>query len=173
MSVKPLPREVQRPAPGFALIEVLVTVLVLAIGLLGLAGLQTHSLRFTQTSVQHTQAILLANEMADRMRANPAGVAAGSYTGASTQDDCSANPCSPAALAGYDLAQWNAELGDAKRLTGGRGVVCLDSSPNDGTADDSACDGDGAFYAIKIWWNESDRRQSGSSYQRFSTSFSP
>ena len=55
---------------GYGLIEVLVSVLVLSIGLLGLAGLQTQSLRFNNEAYFRTQATLLAMDMSDRLRTN-------------------------------------------------------------------------------------------------------
>jgi type IV pilus assembly protein PilV len=157
---------------GVALIEILITVLVLAIGLLGLAGLQTRTLRFTQTSVQHTQALLLSNEMADRMRSNPAGVTTGAYKTGATGDDCLGNPCTPAQLAGYDIAQWNESLRDGRRLVNGSGVICIDSTPDDGTPGADGCDNSGTVYAIKLWWNEADRAQDTTRYGRFTTSLS-
>ena len=63
---------------GFTLIEVLIAMLVLAVGLLGLAGLQATSLRNNQSAYNRSQATQLAYDIADRMRANSAGIA--SYT---------------------------------------------------------------------------------------------
>ncbi|MCB1776271.1 MAG: type IV pilus modification protein PilV [Candidatus Competibacteraceae bacterium] len=63
-----------RKQTGFTLIEILVTVVVTAIGLLGLAGLQTIALRFNSTSYQRSQATVLAYDITERMRASkPAG----------------------------------------------------------------------------------------------------
>jgi len=59
---------------GFTLIEIMVTVVVLAIGLLGLAGLQTAALSFNSTAYQRSQATILSYDIAERMRARqPAG----------------------------------------------------------------------------------------------------
>lgn len=55
---------------GLTLVEILVALLVLSIGLLGLAGLQTLSLRFNTSAAQRTQATALAYDFADRLRAN-------------------------------------------------------------------------------------------------------
>lgn len=68
---------------GFTLIEVLVTLMVLAIGLLGLAGLHTAMLRTELEALQRTQAILLLEDMANRLRSNPAvaRTAASAYLG--------------------------------------------------------------------------------------------
>jgi len=65
----------QRALFGFTLVEVLVTMVVMSIGLLGLAGLQATSLRSNSGANFRTQAILYANDMAERIRANPAAVA--------------------------------------------------------------------------------------------------
>lgn len=59
---------------GIGLIEVLITILVIAIGLLGLAGMQAQSMKSTYQSGQRSQAIWIAQELAERMRANPKGV---------------------------------------------------------------------------------------------------
>ncbi|MGI0120413.1 type IV pilus modification protein PilV [Zooshikella sp. RANM57] len=58
---------------AYYLIEVLVTVLVIGIGLLGLAGLQSVSMKNTYQSSQRSQVIWLAHELIERMRANPEG----------------------------------------------------------------------------------------------------
>jgi len=59
-----------RRTSGFTLIEVLIAVLVLGIGLLGVAGLQSVALSMNQGSYVRTQATVLARDIADRMRAN-------------------------------------------------------------------------------------------------------
>ncbi|RVU41771.1 type IV pilus modification protein PilV [Rheinheimera riviphila] len=64
---------------GVSLLEVLIAVLVLSVGLLGIAGLQTANLRNTQSAHQRTVAVLLAASMAERIRANPVAAAAGAF----------------------------------------------------------------------------------------------
>ena len=59
-----------RRQSGFSMIEVLVAVLVLALGLLGFALLQTMNLRFTQSANHRTQAVNLASDLLDQMRSN-------------------------------------------------------------------------------------------------------
>jgi len=156
-------------AGGFTLIEVLIAVLVLAVGLLGMAGLQVTGLRNNQSAYYRSQATQLAYDMADRMRANPVGLNNGNYNNqASTNDNCVTNACSASQMAGYDLAQWASDL--AAQLPGGVGVVCVDNTPSDGTAAAPACDNTGAAYAIKVWW---DDNRAGAANQRFVTSFRP
>jgi type IV pilus assembly protein PilV len=64
---------------GFSLLEVLIALVVLSIGLLGIAALQANSLKANQSAYQRTQAIFLAYDMMDRMRANRTAALAGQY----------------------------------------------------------------------------------------------
>lgn len=61
---------------GFSLVEVLIALLVLAVGLLGLALTQTMSLRYTKSAEQRTKAVTLANSILDSMRSNRTELAA-------------------------------------------------------------------------------------------------
>jgi len=99
---------------GFSLVEVLVAVVLLSIGLLGLAKLQFWGVRHTGSAYFRTQATQIANEMVERMRANPVGVVTGGYAlnGAGcgpvdcgvAWDDCRIESCDdPARLARFDL----------------------------------------------------------------------
>jgi type IV pilus assembly protein PilV len=100
---------------GFTLLEVLVALLVLSVGLLGLAGLQAHSLRNNHSAMLRSQAVALGYDMLDRMRSNRvAALAAGSayesdYGDAESKPDCASN-CSIAQIAQYDLGSWKAAL---------------------------------------------------------------
>ncbi len=55
---------------GIGLVEVLIAVLILAIGLLGLASMQTNGMRMTNGSMSRSQAVFLANDIVERARAN-------------------------------------------------------------------------------------------------------
>ena len=55
---------------GFSLIEVMITMLVMAIGLLGLAALQLKSVQFSQASLQQSLAAMQATDMAERLWSN-------------------------------------------------------------------------------------------------------
>ncbi len=119
---------------GFSLIEVLVSVVILAIGLLGLAGLQSTGLRANGSAYMMTQATALANDMVDRMRANIPGVVAGRYDnitaspGGSSCYNASGGCTTPAAAANADALEWYTAL--AARLPSGTGTVtCNAGSP--------------------------------------------
>jgi type IV pilus assembly protein PilV len=113
MNLQPL----RTPQQGFSLMEVLVTVLVLAIGLLGLASLQLNALRNSTSAYERSQATILAYEIVDRMRTNRTAARAGAYDIALEEDagaaDCIGATCSPDELAVFDVAQWK---GDVARL---------------------------------------------------------
>lgn len=61
----------RRRQAGFSLIEVLISVLILAVGLLGAAAIQLNALKYTDSSMMTSQASFVAYDMLDRIRANP------------------------------------------------------------------------------------------------------
>ncbi len=97
---------------GFSMIEVLVTLLIISLALLGTAGLQAYSMRLSQGGQFRTQAVFLAADLAERMEANKPGAVAGSYVVANSNVPIAASTacvgavCAAAALAAFDLAQW-------------------------------------------------------------------
>jgi len=104
-----------RPQHGFSLIEVLVALLVLSVGLLGLAMLQIEGLKHNTDAYYRTQATVLAYDIIDRMRANSDAAKNGDYvsTGVPAEETCGDSPSgcgSPAALADYDLHHWYTQL---------------------------------------------------------------
>jgi len=102
---------------GVTLLEVLVSLLVLSIGLLGLASLQTNALRFNQGAFLRTQSTILAYDIIDRMRANrDEALNTVNYTLAlgvtpPAAPNCVTGDCTPAQIAAYDIALWKAEVG--------------------------------------------------------------
>jgi type IV pilus assembly protein PilV len=105
---------------GLTLIEVLIAVLVLSIGLLGLAGLQATSLQFNHSANLRSQATNLAYEMTDRMRANREAALNGQYNLA-----VGGTPTA-GTVPGDDLAAWRESLSD--RLPSGTGSVEVDAN---------------------------------------------
>lgn len=106
-------------ASGFTLIEVLIAVLVLAIGLLGLAGLQAASLRQSNSAYMRSQASILASDMLDRIRANRASALNNNYDLAITDSAPTVTASSP--LHDQDLNGWRAAV--AAALPAGVGSV--------------------------------------------------
>ncbi|MBW8306116.1 MAG: type IV pilus modification protein PilV [Thiobacillus sp.] len=102
---------------GFTLLEVLVAIVVLSIGLLGLAGLMASSLKNSHSAYQRTQATWLAYDALDRMRANRQVALAGGYNLA-----LGAAP-GGSALAKDDLDEWDTAL--ANTLPAGDGSIAV------------------------------------------------
>lgn len=111
-----LPR---KSVAGFSMIEVLVTLLVVALAMLGAVGLQAQSLRMGQGGQFRAQAVFLVGDLAERMEANKAGAIAGNYvvasssTPTSTTNSCTSTVCVQDQLADADLAQWESALTQA------------------------------------------------------------
>ena len=80
---------------GFTLVEVLVALVVMAVGLLGIAGLYVEGLRAGRTAVYRSAAVTLASDMADRIRGNPGGAYAGAGPGADNGCVNGGGDCAP------------------------------------------------------------------------------
>ncbi len=121
------------------MVEVLVAVIVLSVGLLGMAGLYVTTLRSGTGSISRMQAVYLASDMADRIRANRTAVA--NFAGAAgTAIACVASACAPAAMAANDLYVWNTQI--TQQLPGGTGTVGVDATTTPAT------------YTITLSWND-------------------
>ena len=150
---------------GTTLMEVLVSLLVLSGGMLGMASVQTVSLKNNQSAYFRTQATALSLDMVERLRANIAGVQGGNYddvAGGATASCFTVVGCNAAQMASQDILDWGAQV--AAALPGGASVVCVDSTGNDGTPGTENCDGLGRVFAIKIWW---DSNRDGTANQRY------
>lgn len=97
-----------RAQRGFTLTEVLVALVVMAVGMLGIAGLYVEGLRAGRTSIYRVAAVTLAADMADRIRANATAGAAYAGNGPGADNACvnGAAACSPAELAQDDWFHW-------------------------------------------------------------------
>lgn len=114
---------------GFSLIEVLIALVVLAIGLLGLALLQTMNLRYTKSADQRTKAVNLAGSMLDMMRSNRSQAAAYTMTAADFDSVDATSGCpSPVAIgAGPNRSRWMCEIVETLG-PGSTGQVTFDGS---------------------------------------------
>ncbi len=122
---------------GFSLIEVLIALLVLSIGLLGLANLQGQSISSSYNAHLRTQATSLAHSVIDRMRANrELATESASYQTVfempppAAAIDCNINDCTPVQIASYDLKQWKCNLGMYSKDEICTGLVSQVALPN-------------------------------------------
>ena len=101
-------RQTARPSSsrGATLLEVLIAVVVLAIGLLGFAALQSTSLQSGHSSYQRSQATWLAYDMLDRMRANPDNLAEYAFALPATPPVCIPNLTASGSGAARDRTEW-------------------------------------------------------------------
>lgn len=140
---------------GFSMIEVLVTLLIVSLALLGTAGLQAYSMRLNQGGQFRTQAVFLVADLAERIEANKAGAVAGNYVLAASgvanalSSVCQGATCSATDLATFDLSQWQNAVFTA--LPQSSWEVCIDADLN------GVCDGAPVFsnpinYLIRISW---------------------
>lgn len=147
-------RRIKPKERGFSLLEVLVTILILSLGLLGMAGLVTTGMRSNNVAHYRSIATQQTLDIADRMRANLAGVRAGNYDDLAANipasADCIATNCAAAQIAVYDHAQWNTAnsivLPDgvgtvAGNLVNGFIITLMWTEKEMGTATDPACPG--------------------------------
>lgn len=143
----------RRSVAGYVLLEALVAVVVASVGFIGAARMQTLGLAMNNSTQVRQKATLLGYQMIDRIRANQVGVTAHAYdhpTAGDTACIVAGAGCTPAQLAAADVGQWQAEI--TTQLPAGVGVVCIDSTPDDGTSDAPECDGIGNVIAVKLWW---------------------
>lgn len=123
---------------GFTLIEIMVAVVVLAIGLLGLAGLQMTSLRFNSSAYLRSQATNLAYDMADRMRVNAVAARGGGYDGVAVEPNRTCGVVTATGtVAAQDIAAWRNAL--ACVLPQGTGSITRS----------------GAVFTILVQWDDS------------------
>lgn len=114
---------------GFSLIEVLVTLVIVSIGLLGLAALQSTSLTYNLSAYHRTQATVLTNSIMDRMRSNRIAANTQQYntTNSNAASDYTANcygtvaHCNASNLANHDLRVWKTALEEL--LPNGQGNI--------------------------------------------------
>jgi type IV pilus assembly protein PilV len=156
--------EIEKKQGGATLIEIMVAILVMAIGLLGLASLQINSMKFQKTSSQRSEATQAAADLGERMRSNwavditppydPVGFRAAnelSYTfqenylvtsvaAHTPPNNCETASCNQAQVAANDIRIWLREL--QRRLVGGAGIV----TPVAGTVYPT--------FAITVMWRE-------------------
>jgi len=168
---------------GVSLIEVLMAVLIFSIGLIGLAGLLVVSTRSNHSAYLRTQVTFLANNMADRMRANPVGVWNSAYNSTAYPitgtTDCQTVACAPADIAKRDQQTWSTLL-TTLLPSAKAGITCV---ANDGTLTHTVTPDEldrrppyGGTCAMTISWSErrsGDSTHSDAALQTFAWEFQP
>lgn len=140
---------------GITLIESLVAIVIAALGILGIVGVQIRTLADTQTTVRRAQAIRLIEDLGERMRASPNALlnldnyASGFDKKASdlAASDCSSSKCTSAEQAAYDLKQWKTAL--EQTLPGGQ--ASLFRAPGE------TVDANRRQLGVIIAWRENER----------------
>jgi len=125
---------------GFSLIEALVSLIVISVGMIGIASLYGQGLTAGRVALSRTLAVNLASVMAENIRANRLGQAA--YAGAAANNGCDpvgGATCTPVQMAAQDLFFWNQDI-QAQLPNGAGQVVFVDGTP--------------PTYTITITWDE-------------------
>ena len=127
---------------GFTMVETLVALVVLAVGMLGVASLFVASLNSASSAIGRMQAVNLATDIADRIRANRR--AGGAYAAAGADNGCvgsGAVSCTAAQMAATDVFLWQRQLSRAFAGAGATGTITFAA-------------GTPASYTIVIGWTE-------------------
>ena len=131
---------------GFSLVEVLIALVIMSVGMLGIAGLYVESMQAGRTSIFRHNAVTVASDVADRIRANPsAGVA---YEGVRGNNNCVLGnvDCDPTQMAANDIDLWKTQAADM--LPSGDVTITYDDNVTPPT------------YQIVISWDEANQAQS-------------
>ena len=134
-----------QPQRGFSLVEVLIALIIMSVGMLGIAGLYVQSMQAGRTSIFRHHAITVAGDVADRIRANPtAGV---DYQGPGGNNNCVLGnvDCNPAQMAANDIDLWKTQA--ATMLPQGTVTVVYDDTVVPNT------------YQITVGWVETNEAQ--------------
>lgn len=130
---------------GLTMIEILIAIFIMAVGLLGTMTLQMRAVQDTGNANLRSVAIYLANDMADRIRANKAGRTAGTFNNMTNAKDTNIKSacyttagCSGADMALHELSEWRKTVEDSNILP-------------DGDANISA---NGGVYTVTVSWSD-------------------
>ena len=127
---------------GFTLVEVLIALVIMSVGMLGIAGLYVHSMQAGRTSLFRHHAVTIVGDMADRIRANPTAGAVYAVPGGA-DNSCVAGgiDCTPAQMASNDIFLSNQQAADVLPA----GVIQIVFAAPAGVT---------PTYAITVQWSE-------------------
>jgi type IV pilus assembly protein PilV len=130
-------------ARGFSIVEALVALIVLSVGMLGIAGLYVVTLRSSGSAISRMQAVNLASDLADRIRANRTAESEYEAPDVVTEAICvgEGKDCTPAQMAANDMFLWQRQI-DATLPGDPAGAVDVDEDTNPTT------------YIIEVSWAE-------------------
>lgn len=146
---------------GFALIESLIAIVVMALGILGILGVQMRTLTDTSTTLRRAQAIRLIEDLSERMKVNPNAMrTADSFV--SARDDfpsvsSCASGCKLNELAAYDLAVWKQTV--SSTLPQGRASIFIPQ------AEKALPPGTNRQLGVMIEWRENERHDADSGFK--------
>ena len=134
-------RTFKQSQSGFGLVESLVALVVVSVGMIGIAVLYGQGLGASRTALYRTQAVILASDMADRIRVNRRAGAAYQAAGAGTNRNCvpGGATCTPTQMAENDLFVWNAVIDQQLPAADGTVTYGATSPPT---------------YTINVTWQE-------------------
>jgi type IV pilus assembly protein PilV len=156
------PRGLQR---GSTLIEVMVSVVILALGMMGMLGMFINSLKITTGALYRNIAAQHAYMIADAMRANNTNLTSCFTPTASATAGCfNTTGCTSANMANTEYQVWETQL--AALLPAGQGKVCRDSTPSTRSSSTPTsfftCDNSGQL-VVKVCWDETRIQNSNAS----------
>ena len=139
---------------GFSMVEILITMAISAVALMGAALLSVQALKLNQGARYRGQAVMMSNDIAERIEANKTAATAGAYALAenvtlTAAKDCRASPCTAGELASYDLADWVSRL--SQSLPGASWTITQVAAGNPAT------------YQIAVSWLDRGVGQAGGS----------
>jgi len=134
------------PVCGFTLVEVLIALVIMSVGMLGIAGLYVHTMKAGTTSLFRHQAVTLAGDIADRIRANPRAGAGYMVAGADNSCVNGGVDCTPAEMAENDILLWADQAGSS--LPAGVVNILFNNAVSPST------------YQITVTWNEAGQSPS-------------
>lgn len=157
----PTPRSIPAPRQrGITLIESLIALIVAALGILGIVGVQMRTLTDTQTSVRRAQAIRLIEDLGERLRVAPNALQniddyALGYDGeVEGAVDCTTSACSNTQLIKFNLETWKQSVSDALPL--GKASIFLAQGEADGNR---------RQLGVVISWRENERHDADDDYR--------